>query len=321
MQLYLDNKNGNVWDLSEITTKVGWKTNSAGKPSTLDISLVDGGLYQNKAFQVSNGDIVRFQKDGSNLFYGYVFSVDSGSDQEIKIKAYDQLRYLLGNDSYLFKNVTVDQVLEKIARDQRLAVGTLEKGEYVIPSLIEYDKKLLDIILKAMDMTLAYKGQRLVLYDDFGKLTLRDMTSMKSDVVLGGGQYITNYTHKRSIDNETYNRIKMYRENKENGVRDVYIHQDSANIAKWGQLQLYQKIDDNWNEAQIRNAAEMLLQLHNREQVQFSVDATGDLKVRSGNLIHILLEKAGDARLFFVEECEHQFADDGHTMKLTLKVV
>jgi hypothetical protein len=320
VNIVLDNRNGLVWDISPMTSEVSWKTTRTGNPSTADITLINDAARRNKAFTVNNGDIVRITKDNLNLFYGYVFTVDTGNDRQVKIKAYDQIRYLMGQGTYVFTNVTADEVIRKVANDNGLATGSLDKGEYVIPSMVEDNKKLLDIILKAIDYTLAYKTQYLTFYDDFGKLTLKAM-NFTPKVVLGPKQDLTGYSIKKSIDDETYNRIKLYKDDKDTGRRQVYIVQDSANIAKWGQLQLFQKADDNWNEAQIKEGAAKLLTLHNREKTTFSIDSIGDLNVRAGDVAAIILEDFPEQKLFGVEECTHKFAGGEHTMSLTLKVV
>ncbi|MFD1903829.1 hypothetical protein ACFTAO_41850 [Paenibacillus rhizoplanae] len=129
---------------------------------------------------------MQFRRDGVDVFYGFVFSIDTGANQEIKLTAYDQIRYLLGNGSYVLQDVTAAEVISTIAKDRGLRLGLLEPAGYKIPSLIEDGKKLLDIIMGAVGSELQYKGQLMAFYDDFGKLTLRSPQSMLLKVILGG---------------------------------------------------------------------------------------------------------------------------------------
>lgn len=157
MELIVINKEGAIWNIAGIVTDITWKTTRTGKPATLELTLVDSGMYQHKKFAISNGDIVQFRRDGVDVFYGFVFSIDTGANQEIKLTAYDQIRYLLGNGSYVLQDVTAAEVISTIAKDRGLRLGLLEPAEYKIPSLIEDGKKLLDIIMGAVGSELQYK--------------------------------------------------------------------------------------------------------------------------------------------------------------------
>ncbi|WP_240479659.1 XkdQ/YqbQ family protein [Paenibacillus wynnii] len=320
MELLVKNKEGRIWDISGIVTDISWKTSRSGKPSTLDITLVDSGIYQHPKFAIHNGDILHFRKDGTNVFYGFVFSIDTGSDQQIKLTAYDQIRYLLGNGSYVLKDVTVSDVIRKIAQDYGLQTGVLEEAKYKIPSLIEDNKKLLDIIMGTIGSELQYKGQLMAFYDDFGKLTLRNPKSMVLNLILGAGHDLYEYSQKKSIDDETYNTILLYKDNEETGKREFYPVSDKENVERWGILHLYQKADDQTNSAQIMEKANNLLKLHNREKVSLSLQAIGDIRVRAGNFIYVLLDDF-KTQLFLVDQCSHKLSGGEHTMSLDIKVV
>lgn len=320
MELLVKNKEGTLWDISGIVSDISWKTARSGKPSTLELTLVDSGIYQHPRFGISNGDIIQFRKDEVDVFYGFVFSMDMGSDQEVKLTAYDQIRYLLGNGSYVLQDVTASDVITKIAKDYGLKTGVLEETQYRIPSLIEDDKKLLDIIMGAIGSELQYKGRLMAFYDDFGKLTLRTPESMQLNLVLGAGHSLYDYSLKKSIDDDTYNTIFLYKDNEESGKRDFYPVSDKENVKRWGILHLYQKADDKANAAQIQEKANNLLKMHNREKLSLSVQAIGDMRVRAGNFIYVLLDEF-ETQLFLVDQCSHKITGGEHTMSLDIKVV
>ncbi|MGO4371541.1 hypothetical protein AB4Z21_12230, partial [Paenibacillus sp. MCAF20] len=127
--------------------------------------------------------------------------------------------------------------------------------------------------------------------------------------------------YKRSIDSDTYNYIKVFQDNKKTGKRDIHTGQDSANIAKWGRLQLYQQADEKMNEAQIKTLVDQLLTLKNREQKTLSIEAIGDLRVRAGFYIPIVIQELAISQYFLVEDCTHKFDADAHTMSLELRVI
>lgn len=321
LEILLDNKKGSVWDLSEIVSSVSWKTSRIGKASTLDLTMIGGGIYQDQSFVFKNGDILRIRKDNVNMFYGYVFDKGSGKDEEVKVKAYDQLRYLMADDTYVFAKATATQVIKRIASDFGLRIGSLEDTAYKIPAMVEDGKKLLDIICKALDLTLINSGKNYVFFDDFGKLALKNIESMKVDFVIGDQSLLYDYDYKESIDDDTYNRVKLVQDNKTTKKRDVYIAQDSANISNWGRLQHYQKVDENMNAAQVNDLLNQLLALKNRERKSLRLQAIGDARVRAGCYVPVIIEKIGVNQYFLVEECQHQFEGDDHTMTIDLKVI
>ncbi|MEV2465499.1 hypothetical protein ABND73_15435 [Paenibacillus larvae] len=320
-EILLDNRNGNVWDISELIVSMSYKTSRIGKPSDLSLTCLKKGIYQSPAFGYNNGDVIRFKLDDVNVFYGYIFKVSSGPDAEVKITAYDQMRYLNYNDTYVFKNTSATEIIRRIASDFQLSIGTLADTGYKVPSLVEDDKKLLDIICKALDSTLIATTRNYVFYDDFGKLTLRNIEEMKADVILGDFSLMTDYDYERSIDGETYNRIKLVQDNKESKARDVYVAQDSANIVRWGRLQLFKKMEDKMNSAQIQEVLNNLIAVKNREQRTIQVTAIGDIRLRAGCFVPIVIKELGIRQYFLVDECTHKFEGGDHTMTLDLKVI
>jgi hypothetical protein len=132
---------------------------------------------------------------------------------------------------------------------------------------------------------------------------------------------MTGFDFSRDIDQDTYNRIKLYRDNEDTGKREVYMIQDSANIARWGVLQLYESVDEEKNAAQIDEMLQQLARLKNREQRTLKLDAVGDIRVRAGMYLPIYIESLGINQPMMVDEVTHRFDGADHTMNLTLKVI
>ncbi|WP_366290274.1 hypothetical protein [Paenibacillus sp. AN1007] len=235
-ELLLDDKQGNIWDISDIAGDISYKTSRIGKPSSLEFTLIKGSIFQNRKFSYENGYVVRYSHGKEGIFYGYVFSVDSSKDESVKIKAYDQTRYLTANQTYQFVNATAADVIKRIAADFQLKTGELKQPKYVIPRMLFDNKKLMDMICEALDRTLIYGGKNYIFYDDFGRLTLRDVEEMPYGFVIGDHSLLTDYSYTRSIDEQTYNKIKLYRDNKDTGKRETFVHQDSGSIRRWGLL-------------------------------------------------------------------------------------
>lgn len=320
-EVFLDNKDGNVWDISNIVTGITWKTNRIGSPGSLDFTLIKGAIYQDVSFKVKNGDIVRFRYNDQNVFYGYVFSIDGGRDESVRIKCYDQIRYLLNKDTYVFAKVTAADIIQRIADDFNLKTGQITGTSYVIPTMVEDNQTLLDIIDKALVYTLQNTGVNFVLYDEFGALTLLNVEELLVDFIIGDNSLMTNYVIKSSIDQDTFNKVKLYKDNKNTGKRDVYIAQDSANMRAWGTLQLTQSVDEDKNDAQINALLNSLITIKNRESKSLQVEAIGDVRVRAGCYVPITISEYDISQPFLVDTATHRFDGDDYMMTLELKVI
>lgn len=316
LEILFDNRDGKIYDISNMATAVSWKTVRIGQPSSLDVSLV-----KHKDLRIDPGAVIRMRDGSNNVFYGYVFTIEQGDNDEVSITAYDQIRHLLSKDTFIFANATAGEIIRKVAGDFGLKVGNLAGTGYRIPTLVEDNRTGLDVICKALDLTLIATGNIYVFYDNFGSLTLTNAADMRVDVALGDESLAYEFSYKRSIDDDTYNRIKLVQNNKQTGRRDVYVAQDSANIAKWGRLQYFDVVDERMNSAQIKELLNTLIQLKNRERRSLKIDAIGDLRIRAGCYIPVILNELGINQYFLVDECTHKWEGDDHTMQITLKVV
>lgn len=307
------------WDISELVQNLSWKTSRMGKAGSLSFTLIRP--VQTEKFSYSNGDIVRVRVNDTNVFHGYIFSIDEGRDEAVKITAYDQVRYLMNTDTYVFKGVTASDVLKRIAKDFNLKLGKVADTGYKIPTMSEDGQKLLDIICKAITLTYSSTGRDYCLYDDFGSLCLRGVNDMQLNLIVGDESLMYDYQISRSIDNDTYNQIKLYKDNKKTGKREVYMAKDSVNIKRWGVLQLYQSVDEDMNQAQINQMLTNLAKLKNRETKSLKVSALGDIRIRAGMRVRIVISKYGVDQALLVDECSHDFDGAEHTMTLDLRVV
>ncbi len=190
--------------------------------------------------------------------------------------------------------------------------------QYVISKRVEDNKTLFDIIQNALDETLRVTHKMYVLYDDYGNVTLKNVESMKLNLVIDEC-VAEDYDYTSSIDRQTYNKIKLVYENEETGKRDVYVAQDSDNMNRWGILQYFDTLKDKENG---QGKADALLELYNKKTRHLTIkNALGDLRVRAGNSIVVNLN-IGDIivqNYMLVEKCIHTFKDNEHTMDLTLR--
>lgn len=306
-------QNGNTVYEPVTQDEIIWTTERRGAAGKLEFKVIKDNIIN-----FEEGNPVAFKVDNTNLFYGFVFKKKRDKEQIITTTAYDQLRYLKNKDTKTYTNKRADELVKMIANEYQLNIGILENTEYVIAKKAESNQSLFDMILNALDETIRNRKEMYVLYDDFGKLCLKNLERMKVGLVIDA-ETGENFDYESSIDSDTYNQIKLTYDNSETGKREVYIAKDSSNIGKWGILQYFDTIDEKTNGAV---KAKALLDLYNQVTRGLQIkNALGDVRVRGGSLVIVQLD-LGDVKLqnfMLVEKAKHIFKNGEHFMDLTLK--
>lgn len=280
-------------------------------------------LLNNETLEYHEGDEVTITINQVNIFKGYVFKKHRTKEQIIETTCYDQLIYLkLNKETYVYENLTATQVIQKIAGDFKLNLGELANTEYVIPSRVEDIQTLIDIIYTALDITLINTGNLYVLYDKDGSICLRNIEDMRLNKVISSENTLIDYEYTTDIETDTYNKIKLVRDNEETGKRDTYIEKDSSNMDRWGIIQLHEKVSDALTEGQIIDLAQRKLALYNRVKRNLKVtDLDGDPSIIAGNSLIANIPNLGDIHLnkwLVIENCTHTITNGMHTMDLEL---
>ena len=306
-------QNGNTIYEPVVQDEITWTTERKGAAGKLEFKVIKYNIMN-----FEEGNPVAFKVDNTNLFYGFVFKKKRDKEKVIKTTAYDQLRYLKNKDTKTYVNKRADELVRMIAGEYKLNVGVLENTDYVIVKKAENNQALFDMILNALDETIRNRKEMYVLYDDFGKLCLKNLERMKVGIVIDE-ETGENYDYESSIDSDTYNQIKLAYDNSKTGKREIYIARDSRNIAKWGVLQYFDTIDEKTNGAV---KARALLDLYNQKTRKLEIkNAIGDVRVRGGSLIIVNLN-LGDVKIktfMLVEKAKHTFKNGEHFMDLTLR--
>lgn len=318
VELLIGNKSGTKLYQPAVEEGIEWSTERRGTCGKLTFKVLNDDVAD-----FSEGSCVRLKVDGKNIFFGFIFKQQRSKDKIITITAYDQLRYLKNNDTKVYENKTASQFIQMIATDYKLNIGTLEDTGYTIGSRVEDNTSLFEMIENALDLTLTGTGKMFVLYDDFGKLTLKNIANM---YVKKGENYLMldeetgeNFDYTSSIDDNTYNKVKLTYDNEDTGKREVYIAQDSSNINRWGVLQHFDTLSEGENG---QAKADALLKLYNSKTRNLKItNAIGDNRVRAGSMIVVNLN-LGDVKVknfMMVENCKHIYKEGGHWMDLTLR--
>ena len=310
-----EKRTGRIWEVSNCVTTCSWTTERTGTPGKFTFTVVaNGGL------SFVEGDVVRFSVDGQLQFYGWVFTKSKDRYGVVDVTCYDRIRYLKANASYAFYDQTAGDMIRQIAADLQVDVGAVADTGYSIPSFIKEDCSCLDMIGEAVQQTLLNTGDIYVFFDDGNGLALQRPEDMISDVMIGEKSYLLDYTYKTDIDEQTYNSIKLARPNEDTGRADVVVVEDSETIGRWGLLQLYQKVDESLNTAQMQAQGQASLEYYNRRMRTVQVNALGVPGLRAGQMVLMQVPSLGDINLdqyVLLDKVSHTWENDQHTMDFT----
>lgn len=312
MKCDLQIMNGQSMYLPVVEEDIQWATERKGVPGKLTFNV-----YRDKSLKLEEGSPVKFIVDGTPIFYGFLFKTTGSKDKIMTVTAYDQTRYLKNKDTYVFKAAKASDIIVMICDDYGIRYGNIADTEYTIASRTEDNQTLFDMIQTALEITTSNIGKVFTLYDLAGRLTLTKLQDMTVNLLIDAETGET-YNYTSTIDDETYNRVKLVYEDTKTKKRQIFVSEDKSTQKKWGTLQYFEAISDTQN---AQNKANILLKLYNRKTKRLTVTGCfGDLRVRAGCLVVVMLD-FGDTKVrnwMVVEKCTHIFKNNLHTMDLTL---
>lgn len=289
---------------------ITWDLERKGTPGKLSFTVMN-----DEDLNFFEGDPVRFDYDGKKVFYGFVFIKKRNNSNYIQVTAYDQLRYFKNKDTITYKGINAGGLLKQLAKDFQLQTGFIEDPGYLLPPTVEDNTELFNMMQNALDKTVTNTGKTFVLFDEYGKLSLREVKNLRVPILVDADT-ARSFEYTSSIDDNTYNQVKLTRENKETNKREIFIAKSSDNINNWGVLQYTDKLDEGEN-GKIK--ADALLELYNRKTRRLNINGIiGDLRVRGGSVIGVQLN-LGDLNVknfMLVESVKHEFRESDYTMDI-----
>ena len=254
----------------------------------------------------------------SGAFYGICFRRAS-TNSIITITAFDQLRYFLNRDTYVYSDKRACDVLRMLTDDYRLRTGEIQETSYIIPSRVEDNVSLLGIIQNALELEFLQTSRSFILYDDFGRIVLKSRDSMESGVVLDNAN-VSEVRFSSCIDKRR-NRIKVTRYCGRTGEREFSVKSDPVSEARLGILQHYARIGVR-NDVLLSAEAAALLKVKNVNESSLSLrNVVGDFRVRGGSMVR--LQFSGISALSgraTVNKCTHVISSGKVLMNLELNL-
>lgn len=315
-----DNKNNITYDASGVVGDMTITTYLEDNPGKCEFTV-----YVVSPLEFWEGATVSVILDGYNMFKGYVFKKSRNEDVNIvKVTAYDQLRYLKNKDSAVFEYMTSDQIFTSLCNKFELQSKVVDASSHVCTPRSEDATSLYDMIKHALQDTLANSNKWFFIRDNFGVLEHVNIMSCFRKEVLGDKSFVTGFDYESSIDDDVYNKIKMYRDNSETGKREIFEVLDSEYIQRWGVLQLYEKVDENMSLAQIDSMGQQMLKFYKSVRRSLTLHCLGIKDFYAGCIFRCKIEDLGDISMdnyMLVTECTHTIKNDLHTMDLKTEVV
>ena len=127
-----------------------------------------------------------------------------------------------------------------------------------------------------------------------------------------------NFSYESSIDEQTYNKIKLAYNDEKTGKRELFIAQDGAKMNQWGVLQYFEEVQTKTGASA---KADALLKLYDQKTRKLTIqNAFGDVRVRAGSAVVVALN-LGDIvtnNYMVVNKVTHTFKGNEHMMALDL---
>ncbi len=307
-----------VYDLSDIAgqIKIQQAWNNGASVLTFEYPRQGGKRFD-------NGSTVTFQYSGANMFYGYLQRT-GGNRERFKCTCADQLRYFKPTNTILRQEMPlsdwVNMVATHVSDNDRIRLGNIDNTQVNLSKKLFDSQTHLDMLYDGIQENLGLNGYWYTLYDNFGQLDLVDTLDLRLPLVIGDESLCTDFDYEKAIDNDNVaNFIKLAKDDKEKGVREIYIAQDSANISKWGKIMHYEKVSTDRNDAQMQELAQMLLVLKNQEMKKLKLEAIGDTRVHAGSGIKVEIAQENLSGWMIVDSVTHNFTSSQHTMSMQMR--
>ena len=313
-----DNETNKRLDISELVQELTWTTHLQGVAGQVSFTMIPSDFNFNPGSKVWVSI-----PNKANIFAGRIFTAALTKTKCLNLTCYDQTRYLKNRDTYIFKNMAVHQIFEKICKDYELDYEIAARVNYICAPRTQDGIALMDMIQMALDETFIKTGEYLFVRDDFGTLKLENLMNFHRDYLLDNDILNLDFSYHRSIDEESYSRVKLVGKeiDKQSGKEKTIIsfQQNSNLVNKWGVLLYRENISKSTNQAELDNRAQELLKLKGRTTKKLSFTTDGKLDVFAGCGLYINLESITNDPInkwCEILSAKHTFKNQEHTMNL-----
>jgi hypothetical protein len=309
-----------IYDITNLVTDITWSGDINTYSRTLSLSVMNTEDMEKRLIKFDVGHMVFFYVDNKEVFRGYLFKLDMGSDGKETLTCYDMLIYTAKNsDTMLIKNKTASEIVTMLCKKYDMPIGKIQSTGYKISKKLCENQTLDSIIKDALDETKANtngKGYRL--YSEKGKVNLvgrygAAQTSISVNNLISASK-------EKSIE-DLKNKVMVTKGSLESDSEVKFASEtvtDTASTKKYGTMQHVEQVDDTDSTSKMKAKAKSLLKDLSQPTQTLSIEFIGDVSCVTGNIIHIqnnLIDAKGS---YYITSDSHTFSGGSHKMTLQL---
>lgn len=307
-------KGSSGYDATQLVDKITWSGRKGAAPRCAKVTLLDDDKRQRISVDCEEGDMCVLYENGNEIFRGAIIDHGQGSSKVLDIVAYDNAYHLANSkDSFCYTNHTASQIFNDCLIRAGMPGGALVDTGFVIPELPKAKTTFYDVILDALSTTYKNTGIRYYVSSEKGNIYLRQRSEDIMQWVLEVGANIYDYSYKKSISG-IKTRIRLL--SKEDAV--VYETANESLEAKIGVFTEIKSLNEDYNEAQIRELVDSVFSEKGMPQRTLNVSGLGITEAISGKAVYVIIPHLGIQRTFYIDEDTHEYVGNKHTMKLKL---
>ena len=329
-----DIENGDLWDIAPAAERVIWTTRrNTSQAGSLEVVLSEG--IHPSDLMIRAGNMVRFGVDDTDYFYGKIHDADiiaSGSDGvRFGFKAYNHLMLLqnaisirrpagiTASDFFLMVMSQYSNYIQGLG-GERINFAVREPSTSPLSEHIFMNESVHDILMQTMSSAHIAEPNQFIIKDNLGTIEWRELRALRTNHVLGDESYVRNYTYIVTINEQTYNIVRVVRDNVDIGMRDVWQRHDSSNVRRWWARQIIIDADTYMTDAQISEVIDLHLKAFNRPHRRKMQEAVGIPGIEAGSGIQTRIQRLTIDHGFWCEKVEHIYSSQPHIMNVEVKI-
>ena len=334
-QVYVqDPSSGKIYDFSKAVETATWQTyRLSSQPGTLELVL-DGNVVRDRNIELPPGCRIRFGVNGEDFFYGLTEEVElmKSTEKRYRLPAVDHLRFLQSVESaYRAVGSTASGFFEQLMTEHNARIRSVgSEGfnfavrEASTAPLDDYyfsGVTLYSMLKSTLALAHIAEPRQYMLRDNMGTIEFRELKALRRPLIIGDESFGESYTYGVMINNQTYNIIRVVRDNEEIGKREVWQRYHSINVRNWGPRQLTIEADDHLTDAEISAKIDLHLAAFNRVRRKLKLTCVGINGLQAGDGVQIRLDDARIDAAHWIENCTHVYSENSHMMDLELYLV
>lgn len=309
-------KGDKSYDMSDLVESVKWSGRIGSAARSISVSMIDDDGYGHarSEIDVEKGHQCIFLWKGKELFRGMFMQQENSDSKVMTATAYDTGIYLANNkDTFNYTDTTASDIFVDVCKRFGIPYGSVADTSYRIPELPKPRTTGYDVICDALSLTYKATGIRYYPLCVGSEMRLLERRQNILQWVIENKANLSDYSQTKSIE-KVKTRMKLL--SKEGEV--VAEASDAELEKKIGIFQDVSNADDEMNTAQLNELVNTMLDENNKPERSLNVTALGIDDVVTGMGVFIIIKELGISHTYYVEQDDHTFQGNYHSMKLRL---